>query len=340
MEKSRIQYLMLRYLTCTCAYEERIELAKLISKLTDAELYVQIEQAWMDFDSPIRISKEKAVWMLSNILNAEHETKHLSFTRNISMRTIRTIMSLSAAVLLLIGIGTFVKHLEVSSDLSQPVIAKAILVSPDQATSYIRHLTLPDGTSVILQVGSTLRFSEKFTEKTREVILKGEAYFDVKQIKSRPFIIHTGAVKTTVLGTAFDIKAWPGKKNVIVSVTRGRVKVENQYKVLAILTKNEQLKYNGEETAEVVKKVVAEKVVTDWTKDMVFDHVTLGSIAQMLGNRYGVNITITNSQLAETEIVSAFSGTESLQNVLDVLCTINPNTYFEMKDKEIVISNN
>lgn len=86
MEKSRIQYLMLRYLTYTCSYEERIELAKLISKLTDAELYVQIEQAWMDFDSPIRISKEKAVWMLSNILNAEHETKHLSFTRNISDR--------------------------------------------------------------------------------------------------------------------------------------------------------------------------------------------------------------------------------------------------------------
>jgi len=160
-------------------------------------------------------------------------------------------------------------------------------------------------------------------------------------MNSKPFIIHTGNVKTTVLGTAFDVKAWPGQKNVIVSVTRGKVRVEDDKKVLAVLVRNEQLKYNGVELAEVVKKVVAEKIVTDWTKeDMVFDHVALGSIAQTLGNRYGVNITITNLQLAKAEIVSAFSGTESLQNVLDVLCTINPNTHFNIKEKEVVISNN
>jgi len=335
-----MHYLMLRYLTYVCTPEERIELAGLISKLTDDELYTQIEEVWLDFDSPVRLSKEKAIRMLSNILEEEYQTKGI-LSAHISRKVIRT-MTAAATILLLVGIGTFIKHFTVdSTPSSQAVFAKAVLVSPDRATSYIRHLTLPDGTSVILKSGSTLHFPEEFRGRTREVILSGEAYFDVKHMNSKPFIIHTGNVKTTVLGTAFDVKAWPGQKNVIVSVTRGKVRVEDDKKVLAVLVRNEQLKYNGVELAEVVKKVVAEKIVTDWTKeDMVFDHVALGSIAQTLGNRYGVNITITNLQLAKAEIVSAFSGTESLQNVLDVLCTINPNTHFNIKEKEVVISNN
>jgi ferric-dicitrate binding protein FerR (iron transport regulator) len=57
-----------------------------------------------------------------------------------------------------------------------------------------------------------LEFPDEFKGKTREVYLSGEAYFDVKHADKVPFIIHTGNVSTTVLGTAFNIKAYPVKK--------------------------------------------------------------------------------------------------------------------------------
>src|SRR5690606_2603405 len=70
-------------------------------------------------------------------------------------------------------------------------------------------LLLPDGSTVLLNNNSSLDFPQQFTGDTREVILKGEAYFDIKPDASRPFIIHTGKVKTRVLGTAFNIRAYP-----------------------------------------------------------------------------------------------------------------------------------
>lgn len=82
----------------------------------------------------------------------------------------------------------------------------------DQLTGFIRHLTLPDGTTVVLQANSRLRYPEKFTGNTREITLSGEAYFDVAHDAQKPFIIHTGKIRTTVLGTAFKISAMPGGK--------------------------------------------------------------------------------------------------------------------------------
>jgi len=339
MEKSRIHGLILRYLTYTCTNEERVELAKLISQLSDDELYDQIEQVWMDFDSPVRISKEKAMNMLANILDTEYQSKHLLFPRTISRKVIRT-MTTAAAILVLVGIGTFVKHLTVVSTSSQAVFAKAIPLSPQKAASYIRNLILPDGTSVILKSGSTLRFPETFTGNTREVVLKGEAYFDVKHMSSKPFIIHTGVVKTTVLGTAFDIKAWPQDKSVNVYVTRGKVRVENENKTLAILTVNQSVNYNTENTVAKQQTVNAEKVVNNWTKqDMVFNRARFESITQILSKRYGKNITIADPKLANTQITSSFSGIESLESILEILCAVNANTQYSMSADEIKIIN-
>ncbi|WP_321480846.1 FecR domain-containing protein [uncultured Bacteroides sp.] len=198
---------------------------------------------------------------------------------------------------------------------------------------------MPDGSTIVLHAGSTIDYPTEFTGKTREISLVGEAYFDIKHDPHKPFIIHTGKVKTTVLGTAFNIKAWPNRKNIIVSVTRGKVRVENEKKVLAVLTINQEIKYNLQSATIKQHEVNAEKIVNDWTKqDLNFDACTLESIAQMLSKRFGKDIIITSPNLAKTQIVSSFSGTESLHNILDILCTINANTEFIEKDNKVIIS--
>ncbi len=336
METKRIQELLEKHIAFACNQSEQEELAKLIESMSDGELTPELFKLFEQYQPTSHISQKEKNRKLIAILNA-YEPARKKERKSIKYYRIGAAAAASAIIMFSLSIFT---HKSAHRDTNQAIVFKAALVSPDQATSYIRNLTLADGTNVILKAGSTLHVPQKFDGKTREVTLKGEAYFDVKHIKAQPFIIHTGIVKTTVLGTAFNIKAWPGQKDLIVSVTRGKVRVEDDKKVLAILAKNQQLNYNNTETHESAKRIKAEQSVTDWTKeDLVFDHVTLGTIAQVLGNRYGVNITIKNPQLANSEVVSSFSGIESLQNILDVLCAINPNTRFEMNDKGILIYN-
>ncbi len=89
----------------------------------------------------------------------------------------------------------------------------------------IRHITMTDGTKIWLNENSKLEYGDKYNDKTREVWLTGEAYFDVTKNEKKPFIIHTQAVNVKVLGTAFNIKSYPGEKMVETSLIRGSVEV-------------------------------------------------------------------------------------------------------------------
>lgn len=89
-----------------------------------------------------------------------------------------------------------------------------------------RTVQMPDGTLVSLEQGSTLDYPDRFTGKTREVYLKGEAFFEVTNDPVHPFIVHTDLIKTTVLGTSFNVESYPEGKEARVVVVTGKVKVE------------------------------------------------------------------------------------------------------------------
>jgi len=197
-----------------------------------------------------------------------------------------------------------------------------------------RFITLSDGSKVVLRHGSKLNFPSSFTGIKREVELIGEAYFDIHHDNARPFVIQTGTITTTVLGTAFDISAFPGQKKVVVTVTRGRVRVDNDHKASVILTPNEQVVYDNQTPAMQKNKVEAEKTLTWASSDMVFDGVSFKSIAASLSRRYQVAIDFKNPALENCPITASFSGTESLKDILEILCTARGTTYkFENEQK-------
>jgi transmembrane sensor len=200
-----------------------------------------------------------------------------------------------------------------------------------------RYMVLIDGSKIVLHSGSKLQIANNFaTSATREVTLIGEAYFDVKHDNKHPFIIHTGKVKTTVLGTAFNIKAYPGQKDVVVTVTRGRVKVEDERGLLAVLKPNQQVVYNAMNQKADQKKVVAFETLS-WAKtDMIFDAMPFGDLADRLDERYGVHITFKNPDLALCPITGRFNGTESLSEVLEILSQAR-GTSFTTNKNEVVI---
>lgn len=224
-----------------------------------------------------------------------------------------------------------------SSPQHPPPSAVTPLIASTPTADYTRYLTLPDGSAVVLHADSKLEYARNFDGPTREVFLSGEAYFDIEHNAGKPFIIHTGKVKTTVLGTAFNIKA--DEKQVVVSVTRGKVRVETGSTVLAVLTPNEQVKFDVPEEKTIQQKVNASGIVTDWTKeDMVFNGNTFQEIADILSKRYGVNVIINNESLKNCKVRASFAGTEKLEQVASVLCGIKNGEYEQLEDGTIVLN--
>jgi transmembrane sensor len=201
--------------------------------------------------------------------------------------------------------------------------AVASFLTSEIPVDYIRTIVLPDSSLVVLQAGSMLSFPKDFGKGAREVQLVGEAYFDIRKISGgKPFIIHSGKIKTTVLGTSFNIKAYPDQADIVVSVVKGKVQIEDQSQILAILTEDQQISYNTEAKEHVEERMTALKA-TEWTRgDLEFTGESFEEIALVLTKRFDVTIDILNPSLKKCITKATFSGTESLENLLEMLCTL------------------
>ncbi len=202
-----------------------------------------------------------------------------------------------------------------------------------------RFLTLPDGSTIVLHRGSQLEIMEDFNQSERAVRLTGEAFFDVRHDPSRPFVIHTGKIKTTVLGTAFNIRAWPSQKDIIVSVNRGKVRVEDENKLIAVLTPDKQIVYNKKTTVSGEQTVESEELIEWIQQDMAFEEMAFGDLATHLGARYGVEIKFQHPELQKCLITGRFSGTETLEEVMRTL-SITLNARYTINEGVVLIDGN
>ena len=203
-----------------------------------------------------------------------------------------------------------------------------------------RIVRLPDGSTVILHAGSTLDYPSSFKGlPQRKVYLQGQAYFDIKSNPSQPFIVHTGKIETTVLGTAFNIKANPGDADITVTVTRGRVKVSDQNSTLGIIVANQQIVYNKQKLVSVQNKVNAETFVTWKEQDLLFDNVTVEEAAAVLEERFNVHIEIKDSIIRSNRFTTSFSKGENLEELLKSICEFNGAVYnYNINKATVIIS--
>ncbi|MBO9616303.1 MAG: FecR domain-containing protein [Dyadobacter sp.] len=247
----------------------------------------------------------------------------------------------AAAVLILIGTGWvfFVVREERKPGVNRSVARTVVHRSVKGQTKFV---VLPDGSRVVLHGDTQIEYDRDFNQETREVSLTGEAYFDVVHLnvqgrKPASFVIKTGKIRTTVLGTAFSIKSLPSEKEVVVTVTRGKVRVDDGDKHTSLLTANQQVTYNTQTTI-ADEKVVKSQELTAWVQaDMVFQEMPFGALAEMLEKRYGVKISFQNPQMQQCLITGRFSGTETLDEVFKVL-TLTSNTKYSLESGELILS--
>ena len=226
-----------------------------------------------------------------------------------------------AAVIVVLISGAFTLYLMFKGSIADNQNNRIPLAKVEQtARSEYRYLLLSDSTQVWLNVASTLEFPEVFSKKERVVELKGEAYFDVKHASEIPFIINTGKVSTIVIGTAFNIKAYPDQEKVTVSVKRGKVNVKYSDKQVAVLEKGDQISIANNNREQINRRIVKEDETDAWQHgQMIFEDETIGDVVLYLEKTFDVRISVENAEIKNLHISTGFNKSAGIEKTLEIL---------------------
>ena len=215
---------------------------------------VKIWNQWIDDHPDKREEIENAVNVIKVLLNKRKVNvpadknealrkliKLIDEEKTESTKTIKIFNSIwvkiAAVCLLVIGLS-FLLNLFHNLNLNNQELAYNEIIVPLGEKAQV---VLSDGSHVWLNSASKLRYPVKFGEISREVSLEGEAFFDVEKKHGKNFVVNTHDVKVNVLGTAFNVRCYPGDKKTQTIVVRGEVKVEeiNGTKKALIIRPNE-----------------------------------------------------------------------------------------------------
>lgn len=330
----RISYLAQRYLDNKCTRQEMDELLDYVHKYPENEHFNTILQDFWNAEKSSGESRDLA-WKDMKTRISEVSANETLPTNEGTRNRAGFLWKIAASLLIVAAcFAGFIFWPE-----NQAASLAEDHSSPENSVKTAnehRLVVLSDGSKVWINGNSKLTCAPAFNNETREVTLYGEAFFDIRHDPGRPFIITTGKVKTTVLGTAFNIRAFPGEKAVTVTVTRGKVLVEAENNKGGMITANQQITLDLP-SEQLEAHTVDAEAVSQWIKDdLVLYNITLGEVEEILEERYSVDIRFDNTVLKNCRFTSTFFQHASLDEVLTAICLVNGASY-EIHDKVVTI---
>jgi transmembrane sensor len=318
------------------------------------------------------VQKSKEQFLLSLVQYESTKSTKIKYPFTINWRKSQKVIGYAAVILLLIGLPSFFmfQHFfkgtnELSADKSFTIIS-----APKGSKS---ELVLADGSKVWLNAGSSIKYGANFNKKDREVILDGEAYFDIAKNKLKPFLVHTSKITLRVLGTAFNVKSYRDENTVETTLIRGAVNVEKNEKDGS--TSNYSLKPNqkaifykskdvikfydladnttsktsgdktppvneasiGEDKTEPISTLVEQEISWKDGYFLVYDE-SLESIMIKVERRFDIQIVFKDEEIKNLRYSGKIKETTPEQ-ILEALKITSPIEY-EMKGKQVVIWEN
>ena len=214
-----------------------------------------------------------------------------------------------AAVLLAGGLTT----VSLSKRLAQPVTVVTQLGERSQ-------VVLPDGTKVWLNSSSSVEYVTPFFSRQRRVKMEGEAYFEVEHDARRPFVVVTGQVVSTVLGTTFNVHAYSEDENYQITLATGSLLVDGGPESRSgRLRPGEQGFFERTSGLLSLRRVNVEQVLS-WQEDrLYFRAEPLASIARSLERQFNVDITIPDERLRRICFTGEFVDGENIHEIMRII---------------------
>ncbi|OQP66170.1 FecR family protein [Niastella populi] len=265
----------------------------------------------------------------------------------------RRFSSIAIALLAIGTIGFYLIWKSQRTSIPQPAKIQYVC-KPGERKSF----QFPDGTQVILNAGSEMYLNEQYAQNTREVYLKGEAFFEVQHNAAVPFIVHTASMDVKALGTAFNVKSYNNESRTETVLVRGLVEVtlkkDNNRKLL--LHPDEKVLWTeskrGDEGAsrsaaaanpeQVLVKPVKKsddgnmKELAWVQNNLAFEDEAFEEIAFQLNRWYNVNIQFESNDIKQYHFTATFKK-EKIEQVLEILRASKRFNYRFEGEQNIVI---
>lgn len=197
------------------------------------------------------------------------------------------------------------------------------------------HMELADGTQVWLNSESKLTYPARFTGRTREVAMEGEVCFQVAKNEAQPFIVRTGGMAVKVLGTVFNVDAYPDNGRIATTLVEGKVEIQAEDEKQTLLPDQQAVLEKGKGIE--VKKVYAEDYIS-WIGGVFhFTEASLEEIMQKLSRWYNFEFFFANADVKDAHFTLNI---RRYENVSDILSKIEKTgrAHFNINGRTVVVS--
>ncbi|NRF39386.1 FecR family protein [Pedobacter foliorum] len=317
-EKQKLEDLYNLYLNNKCTSDELEAFFKLLDSASDDhEIKALMSTTW---DNTHTLPDTD---LIPDFIPFETKQFKLNPPNKMTLR-LRRFVSVAAALLFILG-GLYFFKSDILNIIT-PVHQQQVLSS----TGERKQLLLADGTKVWLSPNSKLNYPDKFRGDQRLISLDGEAFFEVKHDSKHPFIIKTGTVSTTVLGTSFNISAYPKHNTINVTLVTGKVAVAlkaNNQSQSEIMLPNQQIIVD--KANEKLTKVDFPGAASFLNKRLgLFEYkgAVLQEVIKDIELQYGIQIQL-KTDLADKAFYGNLNMNDNIGQTLNKLCLVMETTW-------------
>lgn len=263
-------------------------------------------------DNQAEFNRERAFYNMT-ILLSEEETKPIEKQSVfIKYRWIKEIAKIAAVLLIALSIGLYYKTQTTNELLA---LTNTITVPAGQRV----NITLPDGTKVWMNAQSELRYPAYFAGDDRRVKLSGEAYFEVTHNEQKPFIVETQSCDVEVLGTTFNVMAYPETDKFSTSLLTGKVKVtdKNNTSNQVVLTPDHEVRFSDN---KFTVEPIIDYDLLRWREGLIcFKNMRFTDLMEQLEKHFAVKIIIENKTVEQNILSGKLRINDGVDHALRVL---------------------
>jgi len=262
------------------------------------------------------------------------EGNKITSQKNFQQNYVRNIAA--AFIVLIFVFGIWFTSFQSSTESKEAEIVKIIEKETEKGQKL--NLSLSDGSKVKLNADSRLSMPEKFSDSLRVVELNnGEAFFEIARNEQKPFIVRSQNVMVEVLGTSFNVNAYPDQEILSVAVTKGKVSVKTLDSTQQIYLLPGEVFYFNTTSGMKRKSTFDQEKLLAWKNGvLLFEDANIEEVISKLELWYGVGFKIKGTMINKRKFNGRFEN-EPLKTILEAL-SFSSQLKYEIKEKEITIS--
>lgn len=320
----KIQSIIIDYLNDTISLEGELTLKEWLSESeTNKKLFSNCIETWriaILSDTSERFNASTAWNEVKKRINGTESSNQPAKRRSITH--LRTFLAAAASLAAGILLTCLYTHLQTNSHTEQ-------FVNYTVPAGSHSEVSLPDGSTVTMNSGSRLTYSDRFGTDNRNVTLKGEAYFEVAKNKKMPFVVQIdNEIEVRVLGTKFNVSAYPDENDIEVTLKEGLIEAYLSNSGENILVKpNEQLVFDRSVQSLTKTRVDSEASIAWRQNKLIFDNTDFNSIIRVLERKYDIDIITHNEKLLTERYSGEFVNGENLSDIFRIISSGNRFRY-------------